>query len=78
MKGFVLEVTIDKDGWFTGQILEKPSVISQGKTFKELEANIFDALELVLEYEQEKETFIRNGQLFMAKYIANEPEGKIF
>jgi len=47
-----LKVKIIKDkatGYLTGQLVEIPEVISEGKTMQELKANIIDALKLVLE-----------------------------
>ena len=41
------------DGWWVGQLVEMPEVISQGKTKKELRVNILDALKLVLAYRRE-------------------------
>ncbi len=42
------------DGWYVGQLKEKPSVCSQGKTLKELKENIIDAYQLISEVENEK------------------------
>lgn len=51
-----LKVKIIKDkasGYYTGQLIEIPEVISEGKTIEELKANIIDALKLVLEVKSE-------------------------
>ena len=38
-----------ENGWYVGQIEEIPAVIAQGRTIEALEANLLDALQLVLE-----------------------------
>ncbi len=51
-----LKIKIIKDkatGYLTGQLVEIPEVISEGKTMQELKANIIDALKLVLEVKSE-------------------------
>ena len=51
-----LKVKIIKDkitGYYTGQLVEMPEVISEGKTIEELKTNIIDALKLVLEVKSE-------------------------
>jgi predicted RNase H-like HicB family nuclease len=51
-----LKVKIIKDkatGYLTGQLVEIPEVISEGKTMQELKSNIIDALKLVLEVKSE-------------------------
>lgn len=42
-----------EDDWYIGQVIEKPSVISQGKTLKELKSNIFDAFKMICDAEKE-------------------------
>jgi predicted RNase H-like HicB family nuclease len=37
------------DGWQVGRLKEVPGVFSQGKTLKQLEANIRDAYRLMME-----------------------------
>jgi len=60
MKNFTLTAIIEKsdDGWYVGQIEEMPEVLSQGKTVKELIANLKDALNLILE--DRRENIIKN------------------
>jgi predicted RNase H-like HicB family nuclease len=41
-------------GGFTGQCKELPVAISQGKTLKELEENIKDAIQLVLDIQEDR------------------------
>lgn len=43
-------VVIEKDdnGWYVGQCCEVPSAMSQGKTLKELMANMKEAIELAI------------------------------
>ena len=63
-----LKVKIIKDkttGYYTGQFIEIPKVISEGKTIQELKTNIIDALKLVLEVKSElrKPKKVRNTAL---------------
>lgn len=39
----------DTDGWYVGQLLEIPEVISQGSTIEELMENLMDTLKLICE-----------------------------
>jgi predicted RNase H-like HicB family nuclease len=43
-----IKVTEHQEG-FTGQCLELPGAISEGKTIEELKANMKEAIELILE-----------------------------
>ena len=45
---FTAIVENGENGWFVGQIKEIPAAISQGKNIEELNANLLDALRLVL------------------------------
>ena len=46
----VLHVKVERDDeWLVAQALEEPGVITQGRTFDELIANVRDAAELLLE-----------------------------
>lgn len=57
MKNAELTVLIQQDeesGWYVGQIEEFPSAISQGKTIDELQANLLDALNLLLDTQKEQ------------------------
>ena len=38
-----------ENGYFVGQLVEYPAALSQGKTIEELESNLKDALELLLQ-----------------------------
>lgn len=51
MSKFSITAIIEKssNGWYVGQLLEYPEVLSQGKTIDELKANLIDALNLILE-----------------------------
>jgi predicted RNase H-like HicB family nuclease len=42
------------DGWFTGQLIELPAVISQGKTQEELIENLKDALQIYIAFERDR------------------------
>ncbi len=71
-----LKVKIIKDktsGYYTGQLVEIPEVISEGKTIEELKANIIDALKLVLEVKSElkKSKKSRNSSLTRKKAPSN-------
>jgi predicted RNase H-like HicB family nuclease len=48
LKKFTLEYWREDD-WFVGRLKEVPGVFSQGKTLRELEANIAEAYALLLE-----------------------------
>ena len=49
-------VVIEKDdnGWYVGQFCEVPSAMSQGKTLKELMANMKEAIELAILCQKEE------------------------
>lgn len=51
MSKFSITAIIEKSpqGWYVGQLLEYPEVLSQGKTIEELKTNLLDALNLILE-----------------------------
>ena len=58
-------VTIEKDpntGYFTAQCVELPAAISQGKTEKEAEENVKEAMRLVLEYLRDKAEVTKKGK----------------
>lgn len=61
-------VTIEKDketGYYTVQCVELPAAISQGKTEEEALANIKDAIQLVLDYLEEKAGTKKPGKKFV-------------
>ena len=43
-------------GWYVGQLLEIPGVLSQGRTAEELRENLLDALHLYLEVVRDQTT----------------------
>ncbi len=48
------EATIQKDGkWYVGWVDEVPGAISQGKTIKEVEENLKEAVQLILQAQSE-------------------------
>ncbi len=58
-------VTIEKDketGYYTAQCVELPAAISQGRSEEEAKANIKEAIELVLEYLEEKAGIKKRGR----------------
>lgn len=56
MKKMELSIIIEKgeNGYYVGQLLEYPAVLSQGKTIDELKENLTDALKLYLQVEKER------------------------
>ena len=51
---FTIQIEEDEEtGWYVGQCLEIPSAMSQGKTIKDLMANIKEAIELAIECQKE-------------------------
>ena len=48
MTKYTIAYTPEVDGGFSGQCLELPGAISQGETLEELEANMTDAIQLML------------------------------
>lgn len=65
---FNVKVTKTDEG-YTGKCLELPGAISEGKTLEELQANITEAIQLVLEEIHETS---KNGQNLIIK-IKHEP-----
>ncbi len=53
VNGFSFTSEKTDDGWYVGQLLEHPEVISQGKSLKELIANLMDAFNLVMEVKED-------------------------
>jgi len=55
-KKMLLKIKITKDrktGYYTGQLIKIPEVISEGKTLAELKTNLIDAFKLILEVKSE-------------------------
>ena len=57
------------DGWFFGQIEEVPEAMSQGKTIDELQANLRDALSLILELRREETIQRYHGESYITRQI---------
>ena len=58
-------VTIERDkntGYYTTQCVELPAAISQGKSEEEAKENVKEAIEVVLEYLEEKAGLKRRGK----------------
>ena len=58
-------VTIEKDkktGYYTAQCVELPAAISQGKSEEEAKENVKEAIELVLEYLEDKAELKKRGK----------------
>jgi predicted RNase H-like HicB family nuclease len=51
---FTIIVNKEKEGGYSGQCLELPGAISQAETLEELKINMADAINLVLEYIQDR------------------------
>jgi len=50
----ILEATIEKrDRWYIGWVDEVPGAFSQGKTVKEVQENLEEAVQLILESQSE-------------------------
>jgi predicted RNase H-like HicB family nuclease len=69
---FTLTAIIEKseDGWYVGQLEEMPEVLSQGKTVKELIANLKDALNLILEDRKEVVLKTYSGKKFIRRKVS--------
>jgi predicted RNase H-like HicB family nuclease len=51
------EATIEKrDKWYIGWVDEVPGAFSQGKTIKEVQENLKEAVQLILDSQQELKT----------------------
>jgi len=65
MKDFTANIRFNEaSGWYVGQLLELPGVISQGRTETELLDNLRDALELYLDFQREQTSREYEGQQF--------------
>ena len=54
MKGRTFEVTIEKRGkWYIGWVDAVPGAFSQGRTIKEVQENLEEAVQLILETQRE-------------------------
>ena len=51
---FTIIVENEEDGWYSGQCLEIPEAISQGSSLDELKKNMKEAIQLSLEYLEDK------------------------
>jgi predicted RNase H-like HicB family nuclease len=51
-KSYIIRVTEEEEGGYSGQCAELPAAISQGETLEELRQNMKDAIQLVLESQQ--------------------------
>ena len=51
---FTIIVEKEDDGWYSGQCLEIPEAISQGSSLDELKKNMKEAIQLSLEYLEDK------------------------
>ena len=51
---FTITIQKEKEGGFSGQCLEIPSAISQGESIEELKQNMKEAIQLSIEYLEDK------------------------
>jgi predicted RNase H-like HicB family nuclease len=60
----IFEATIEKrDKWYIGWVDEVPGAFSQGKTIKEVEENLQEAVQLILESQREVEAKVISGKI---------------
>ena len=57
------------DGWYVGQVQEIPEAIAQGKTIKELQQNLLDALELVIDFHREQTNNLYQGHKIIKRKL---------
>ena len=51
---YTIRIKENKDGWLSGQCEQLPQAISQGQDLEDLMENMKDAIETVLDYQQEE------------------------
>ena len=60
----IFEATIEKrDKWYIGWVDEVPGAFSQGKTIKEVEENLQEAVQLILESQREIQAKVISGKI---------------
>jgi predicted RNase H-like HicB family nuclease len=64
------EATIEKrDKWYIGWVEAVPGAFSQGRTIKEVEENLREAVQLILESQQELRTKGAAGKILKRKIL---------
>jgi predicted RNase H-like HicB family nuclease len=64
------EATIEKrDKWYIGWVDAVPGAFSQGRTIKEVEENLKEAVQLILESQQELKTKGPAGKVLKRKIL---------
>jgi predicted RNase H-like HicB family nuclease len=64
----VFEATIEKrDKWYIGWVDEVPGAFSQGKTIKEVQENLTEAIQMVLEAQRELEDKLKTSKIYKKK-----------
>ena len=64
------EATIEKrDKWYIGWVEAVPGAFSQGKTIREVEENLKEAVQLILESQQELRTKGVAGKILKKKIL---------
>jgi predicted RNase H-like HicB family nuclease len=62
------EATIEKrDKWYIGWVDAVPGAFSQGKTVKEVEENLKEAIQLILESQREQRDQKTSGEILKRK-----------
>jgi predicted RNase H-like HicB family nuclease len=54
LKEYTIEIHEEEEGGYSGRCLDVPGVNSQGETLEELEENMKEAIQLVLDYLEDK------------------------
>jgi predicted RNase H-like HicB family nuclease len=66
----IFEATIEKrDKWYIGWVEAVPGAFSQGKTIREVEENLKEAVQLILESQQELRTKGVAGKILKKKIL---------
>ena len=63
-------ITEIEDGWYMGQCEQMPNAITQGETIEEVKENLKDAIQLLLEDQQEDFVKEHKGKSFLRSTIA--------
>ena len=63
---YTVSVENDKGGWYCGQCADIPGALSQGKTLNELMDNMKDAIEIMIEWRDEKNEKLKDAEIVAA------------
>ncbi|MBE0480692.1 MAG: type II toxin-antitoxin system HicB family antitoxin [Dehalococcoidia bacterium] len=68
--GRTFEATIEKrDKWYIGWVEAVPGAFSQGRTIKEVEENLKEAIQLILESQPEMKSGGATGKILKRKIL---------